>query len=322
MSVRRMLVCDLAGALPYVVTAASLASIQRVAERTKKVTSQGRGDRISILCNRIRPHRPRFPYPDLWRRWWPREQSSPQPLSRYPSAAPELPCAGTALDPYARGVYCAVNYAQRRGKSQSKGVGMNKKPSRSWRSRLIDALWELLIALAIVSVAIAGGFFYAAHENDSWMPSHEMLQHLGWSVAGLGLGAAYLYLAVSTRRLERKISIPQLRQLLNLGQRWPVSLGISVMCFVFGLWSLWPVVQRYGLTLPPTRKWNVQPAAFQVVAGLVWMLWGASVFKLRTYLASRTSAALKVRLASYVLSIGMFVYGVVRFSSGLFVLFK
>ena len=201
-------------------------------------------------------------------------------------------------------------------------VGMKKKPPESWRSRFIDALWELIIALAIVGVLIAGGFFYVAHENDSWMPSHEMLQHMGWSVVGLGLGVAYIYLAISTRRLERKISIPQLRQLLNLSQRWPVSVGISIVCFAFGLWSSWPVVQRYELTLPPTRKFNLQPAAFQVLAGLLWMFSGASVLKLRMYLASRTSAALKGRLASYALSVGMIVYGAVRFGSGLFVLFK
>jgi hypothetical protein len=199
---------------------------------------------------------------------------------------------------------------------------MKKKPPESRRSRFIDALGELIIALAIVSVLIAGIFFDIAHENDSWMPSREMLQHLGWSVAGLGFGAVCIYFAVSTRRLERQIRTPQLRQVLNLGPSWLITLGIGVLCFVFGLRSLWTVVERHGFTLPPTSKWNVQPAAFQVVAGLLWMFLGASVLKLRMYLASRTSAALKARLASYALSVAMIVYGTVRLGFGLFVLFK
>ena len=42
---------------------ASVASILRVAEQNRNVTSLGGGTELSILFDRIRPHRPRVSYP-------------------------------------------------------------------------------------------------------------------------------------------------------------------------------------------------------------------------------------------------------------------
>lgn len=198
---------------------------------------------------------------------------------------------------------------------------MKKANSTHSRHRVLDLMWEILIALAIVSALIAGAFLFAAHEDAWWMPSPEMRQHIGWSLAGFGLGAVYLYLALSTRRLEQKISnMPQLRQLLTLGQRWFVSLGISGLFFIFGCWSLWQLIQQYETTLPPTQKWKVSPIDFQILAGLVWMIWGASILKLRTHFG--TGKTKKGRWSYTAGSLGMVIYGALRFGSGVWLLFK
>ena len=198
-----------------------------------------------------------------------------------------------------------------------------KQPSRRSPSRLFDLLWELLIATAIVGALITGAFFVGAHQNSSWMPPPEIRQRIAWSLGGLGLGAMYLYLAVSTRRLERRLSnMPQLRQFISFGQRWFISLGISGLFLIFGVWSLCPVVQQYELRRAPAKDSAVHPAVFQFAAGLIWMLSGASILKLRIHLANRKSAGQETRLSSYLLPVGMVAYGAVQFISGVLLFLK
>ena len=199
---------------------------------------------------------------------------------------------------------------------------MKKDSSILSRHPVLDGFCELLVALAIVSGVIAAAFFFDAHKDASWMPSPEARQHIGWSVMGFGLGAMYLYLAMSTRRLEQRVWVPQLRQLLNFGQRWYVSLGIGGLCFILGLASLWPIIQRHKATLPTTEKWTFSAVGFQILAGLVWVVLGASLMKLRSHLRSRNSQKPKHQLAYEFVFIGMVVYGALRFCSGLWLLLK
>lgn len=83
---------------------------------------------------------------------------------------------------------------------------MSKQYPRHSRSRALDLVWEVLIALAIVCVLLGFTFFFAANDDAHWMPSPAMRRHIAWSITGFGLGVAYLYLALSTRRLEQKMS--------------------------------------------------------------------------------------------------------------------
>jgi len=110
---------------------------------------------------------------------------------------------------------------------------------------VIDLLWETLIALAVVVVMLAATIFYADHEHAPWMLPAEMLKHVGWSLGAFGFGALYLYFALSGRRLEQEI--PQLRQFLTFSGKWFVSLGISGLFFIFGVWLLWPAAWLWPL---------------------------------------------------------------------------
>lgn len=197
---------------------------------------------------------------------------------------------------------------------------MAKYSSILSRHPVLDKLCELLIALVIVSGLVCAAFFFGAHEDASWMPSPKMWQNIGWSLAGFGFGAAYLYLALSTRRLEQRVSnMPQLRQLLTSGQRWFVSLAISGLFFILGCWSLWQVMRQYGTVLPPTQRTTISTTSFQILAGMVCMVWGASMLKLRTHLASKSRRG---RLAYSAVSLGMVIYGALSFGSGVWRLLK
>jgi hypothetical protein len=187
---------------------------------------------------------------------------------------------------------------------------------------VVDLLWETLIALALVVVILAATIFYADHEHAPWMPSAEMLKHVGWSLGAFGFGALYLYLALSGRRLEQEM--PQLRRFITFSARWFVSLGISGLLFIFGIWLLWPVLRRFELTLPAGRMWTISPAGLQVALGLLLIFGGYCILELtlRKNSTGKKSKGLRALLASYALPIGMVVYGAMRLGSGLWVLFK
>lgn len=200
---------------------------------------------------------------------------------------------------------------------------MTKHTSILSRHPVLDKFCELLIALLIVGGTVAAAFFFAAHEGAWWMPPRDVRRQIGWSIMGFGFGALYLYLALSTRGLEQKISnMPQLRQLLGLGQRWFVSLGISGAFFLLGLASLWPIIQRYKATLPTIQKWSLPTAGFQILTGLLCMLWGARFMKLRLHFRSWNSPASKHRLEYKIAFSGIVVYGALLFCSGLWLLLK
>jgi hypothetical protein len=189
---------------------------------------------------------------------------------------------------------------------------MNKSRSRRFRKHVVALLWEVLIAVALVSAVIAATIFYGDHERAAWMPSPETLRLIGWSLAGFAFGAGYLYLAFSTLRLEHKISnMPQLQGFITFTRRWFISLGISICCFIFGIWSLWPVLQKY----PPTaRIWSNRPAALQIGTGLLWILGGAGILELRFRMSyqDEKSSVVRSSLVSYVLAAGVIVYGAVQ----------
>lgn len=122
---------------------------------------------------------------------------------------------------------------------------MSKGYSKRRRKHAVTLVWEVLIALALVSAVLAVANFYARHEQAPWMPPPEKLRLIGWSLAGFAFGAGYLYLAFSTLRLERKISnMPQLQAFITFSRRWFTYLGISIGFSIFGIWSLWPVVPK------------------------------------------------------------------------------
>jgi len=210
-------------------------------------------------------------------------------------------------------------------KRPSRAVAVNKSRSGRSRHRVVGLLWETLIALALVVTVVAVAIFYADHESASWMPSPQMLRPMGWSLVGFGFGAMYLYLALVTRRLEQKISnMPQLRQFITFSRRWFVSLGVSGLFFIFGIWSLWPVLRRYKLTPPAARIWTLPPASLQVVTGLLWMLGGIGILELTSRMnpAGKESGRQRAYLASYALPVGMVVYGALRVGSGFWLLLK
>lgn len=199
------------------------------------------------------------------------------------------------------------------------------QPKRPW-DRLIDLLGETLIAVALVVAIIAAAIFYSAHEHAPWMPNPEMLKHMGWALAGLGLGAANLYLALTTRQLEQRIrKMPQLRQFIIFGRRWFVLLSISGVFFVLGIWSLWPVLRHYGLNPPPRRDAShFSPAGFQIATGLFCVLGGVGLldWSLRMRFRDKKFRVQTVRLVSYALPVGMVVYGVLLLGAGLWLLFN
>lgn len=170
--------------------------------------------------------------------------------------------------------------------------------------------------IALVCAVISAGFFYGNHEQASWMPSPEAFLRVGWSLAGFAFGAGYLYLALSTYRLEHQISnLPQMQAFITFTRRWFVYLGISICFLMLGTWSLWPAFQKYAAadTIP-----GHQPPAIQIGVGLLWILGGAGILELRFRMISRNEVAKVVRpsLGSSLLAAGVIAYGTVQLILG------
>ena len=190
---------------------------------------------------------------------------------------------------------------------------------------MVAVVREILVAVALVSAIIAAAVFHVNYEQAPWMPSPETLRQIGWSLAGFAFGAGYLYLAFTTLRLEHKISkMPQLERFITFSRRWFISLGVSTCFFIFGIWSIWPVLRKYRLIPPTARIWSNPPAALQIVTGLLWILGGSGILELRLRMNSQNEESKVVRssLVSYVLAAGVIVYGTIGLVSGFHSLLK
>jgi multisubunit Na+/H+ antiporter MnhB subunit len=193
---------------------------------------------------------------------------------------------------------------------------MDESRSRRLRKQVVALVWEILIAVALVSAFIAAAIFYDGHEQAAWMPSPEALRLIGWSLAGFAFGAGYLYLAFRTLRLEHRIAdMPQLRGFITFTRRWFISLGISIGFFIFGIWSLWSVLQKYPQT---ARIWSNRAAALQMITGLLWILGGAGILELRLRMSSQDERpkGLRPSLVSNFLAGGVIVYGATQLVFG------
>jgi hypothetical protein len=188
---------------------------------------------------------------------------------------------------------------------------------RTKRSRALDVVLELGIAITIVAVVILGALFYATFAQANWMPSPESLKQGAWLVGATGIGIAYVYLAYSTRRLKRLVADkPQLQQLTALMNSWYKDAAIAGMSFLVAFALLWRMLGEHGGI-------NVA-ATIQVVTGVVLMLGGLAVLRIENRLRSHSakSKPLANALTVYVLPGAAILYGAARVCSGIYLFAK
>jgi len=185
------------------------------------------------------------------------------------------------------------------------------------RSRALDIFLELGIAIGIAGLALLGAFFYAAYENARWMPSADTLKQGAWTLATTGFGFAYLYLAYSTRRLQRLVADkPQLQPLMALMDRWYIDAGIAAACFVVAIALFRRMLgERGGINVP---------AALQVVTGVVFVLGGMAVLRAGARLRPHAVQwkLLANPITTYVLAFAGLLYGAARIISGIYLFVK
>jgi hypothetical protein len=188
---------------------------------------------------------------------------------------------------------------------------------RANRSRALDLLLELGIAVGIVSLILVASFFYAGHENDSWMPSPNILKQSAWIIGVTCFGLVYSYLAYSTRRLQRGMADKKhLRPLMTVLENWHMNTFIAAACFIAALALLWQMLSEHGRI--------DASATLQVLLGSVIVVGGLSMLKMGARLRSHCVARrfLANSLTGYVLPIGLILYGAVRLISGIYRFFK
>ena len=157
------------------------------------------------------------------------------------------------------------------------------------RTKLLDSVYLLLAALAVVAVIGAVTAFFIAYEDARWMPHGDRATQLFAAVFGFGFGVAYLYLTWQSRRLQRALAgKPYLQPLSALTTRWWVSLTISLIAFAVGIYS---VVLFVG-TDHAAHTTSVS-ALVQLLGGIVLVLSGVTLltitFKVRRQSGLTTS---------------------------------
>ncbi len=196
-------------------------------------------------------------------------------------------------------------------------AGVKMVTERAKRSRALDVVLELGIAVGIVGLLLVVAFFYATHQDANWMPSPYSLKQGAWIVGVTGLGVVYTYLAYSTRSLQRSMADKKyLQPLMALPEKWYMNAAIAAACFIAALALLWRMVSEHA-------RVNAS-AAVQVLLGAVIFLGGLQMVRVGAMLRSHSVGQkfLAHSLTAYVLPIGLILYGTIRLVSGIYLFLK
>jgi hypothetical protein len=149
------------------------------------------------------------------------------------------------------------------------------------RPKLLDSIYLLLSALAIVGALIAFIVLQNAYDNAPWMPHGDRAKQLTFAVVGFGGSAFYLYAARQSRRLQRMFSGSRYQRSLErlITPPW-ISTTMSVIGFAVGI---------YFMVLFATNsriKMNSMSDLFQFSLGIVLVVSGVLLLR-PTTLAKR-----------------------------------
>jgi hypothetical protein len=187
-----------------------------------------------------------------------------------------------------------------------------KQTTAAARTKLLDSVYLLLAALAVVAVIGVVTAFFIAYKDAVWMPHGDRATQLFGAVFGFGFGVAYLYVALQSHRLQRTLAgKPYLKPLMTLNTQWWVSLSISVIGFVVAIYSL-------ALFVSNDRATNASSvsALIQLLGGTVLILSGGMFVAMTLRVRSKARLSASNVVFGLLLPAVLIVSGIARVIAG------